>query len=333
MSINTGVSDRARDLHQRAFVVDTHADSIMAVLAGERRLTDRSEKGHVDFPRLAEGGVTLQVLACYIEEEYKPERALPQALRMIDAIYREVEASQGKAVIAYTVADAERAAAEGRRAVMISLEGGEPVGTDLAIVRMLYRLGVRLVGLTWNQRNAIADGAGEVRTRGGLTTFGVELIKEMNRLGMVVDVSHLSEPGFWDVLEVTRQPIMATHSNARALCDHPRNLTDEQIRALARNGGVMGMNFFPGFLDTDKGKATLQRVLDHVDHIVQLVGPAHVGIGADFDGIGSTPAGLEDVTRLPYLTQGLVDRGYGDDDVLAILGGNHMRVLRQVIGS
>lgn len=332
MSTNTALSDRARDLHQRAFVVDTHADSIMAAMAGERRLTERSDKGHVDFPRLAEGGVNLQVLACYIEEEYKPERALPQALRMIDAIYREVEASQGRVAIAYTAADAERAAAEGRQAVMISLEGGEPIGTDLAIVRMLYRLGVRLVGLTWNQRNAIADGAGEVRTRGGLTNFGVELVREMNRLGMVVDVSHLSEPGFWDVLEVTSQPILATHSNARALRDHPRNLTDEQIRALAKNGGVMGMNFFPGFLDADQGKVTLGRVLDHIDHIVQLVGPAHVGIGADFDGIGSTPAGLEDVTRLPYLTQGLVDRGYSDDDILAILGGNHMRVLRQVIG-
>ena len=329
--MSEALSERALSLHRRALVADTHADSIMAVVDGERRLIERSDKGHIDFPRLAEGGVDLQVLACFIEAEYKPERALAQALRMIDAIHREVEASGGQVVLALSAGDAERAAEQGKQAVMISLEGGEPIGLDLAVLRSLYRLGVRLVGLTWNQRNAIADGVGELRSRGGLTTFGVELVKEMNRLGMLVDVSHLSEAGFWDVLEVSSQPIIASHSNARALCDHPRNLTDEQIKALAKNGGVMGMNFFRGFVDRQAERATLERVLDHIDHIAGLVGPIHVGLGADFDGADPV-VGLEDVTRVPAITAGLLQRGYKDEDVLAILGGNHLRLMRQVIG-
>lgn len=330
------VSARAAELHRRAMVIDTHADSIIQVLEGKRTLIERSEIGHIDFPRLREGGVDLQVLACYIREEYKPDRALPEALRMIDAIYSQVEASEGKAVVVYRAAEAERAKAEGRQGVLISIEGGEPIGTDLAVLRMLYRLGVRAIGLVWNQRNAIADGVGELRTRGGLTTFGVELVKEMNRLGMLVDVSHLSEPGFWDVLEVSSQPIIASHSNARARCDSPRNLTDDQIRALAENGGVMGINYFRGFVDEefrrgDKSKGDIQGILNQIDHIVGLVGPSHVGLGGDFDGAYPV-AGLEDVTRLPAITQGLLDRGYRDEDILAILGGNHLRLIRQVIG-
>ncbi|MCL5676552.1 MAG: dipeptidase [Firmicutes bacterium] len=329
--MSEALAERALSLHRRALVADTHADSIMAVVGGERRLIERSDKGHIDFPRLAEGGIDLQVLACFIEAEYKPERALAQALRMIDAIHREVEASGGQVVLALSAGDAERAAEQGKQAVMISLEGGEPIGLDLAVLRSLYRLGVRLVGLTWNQRNAIADGVGELRSRGGLTTFGVELVKEMNRLGMLVDVSHLSEAGFWDVLEVSSQPVIASHSNARALCDHPRNLTDEQIKALAKNGGVIGMNFFRGFVDRQAERATLERVLDHIDHIANLVGPIHVGLGADFDGADPV-VGLEDVTRVPAITAGLLQRGYKDEDVLAILGGNHLRLMRQVIG-
>ncbi|MHB9146200.1 MAG: dipeptidase [Symbiobacteriia bacterium] len=330
-------SERAAALHRRALVIDTHADTIMEVLEGKRTLVEQSDQGHIDFPRLAAGGVGLQVLACFIEAEYKPERALLQALRMIDAIYGQVAASQGKVEVVYSAADLERAHAAGRQAVMISIEGGEPIGTDLAVLRLLHRLGVRLLGLVWNQRNAIADGVGEVRTRGGLTTFGVGLIQEMNRIGMVVDVSHLTEPGFWDVLEVSKQPIIASHSNARALCDHPRNLTDEQIRALAKNGGVMGINYFRGFIDAaylkgDKSKGDLSKLLDHIDHIVELVGPKHVGLGSDFDGANPV-AGLEDTTRVPAITQGLLDRGYGEEDILDILGRNHLRLLRQVLGS
>lgn len=307
----------------------------MAVLAGERTLVERSDKGHIDFPRLAEGGVGMQMLACYIDAEYKPERALTQALRMIDAIYSQVAAAQGKVEIVYSAADIERVHAAGRQAVMISIEGGEPIGTDLAVLRMLYRLGVRAIGLVWNQRNAIADGIGETRTRGGLTTFGVELVKEMNRLGMLVDVSHLTDPGFWDVIEVSTQPIIASHSNSRAVCDHPRNLTDEQIKALAKNGGVMGINYARYFIDAeakaDKNKGDLKKLLDHIDHIVELVGPKHVGLGGDFDG-ASPVNGLEDTTKVPAITEGLVERGYSDEDILAILGGNHLRLMRQVLG-
>jgi membrane dipeptidase len=312
-------------------VVDAHTDVVVQVARGGRRFEERSSQGHVDLPRLREGGVDVQVFALWVEPEYKPERALPRLLHLLDAFHGIVEASAGAVVPCASVQEIDRAVAAGRLAAVLSVEGAEPVGRDLALLRVLHRVGVRVLGLVWNERNAIGDGVGEERAGGGLTEFGAAVVREMNRLGMVIDVSHLNERGFWDVMEISAQPVVASHSNARALCDHPRNLRDEQIRALAAAGGVVGINFYPRFVDP--ARPTLARVVDHIDHVASLVGPDHVGLGSDFDGIESVPEGLEDATRFPAVTEELLRRGYREDDVRKILGGNFLRVFRQVWGA
>lgn len=327
-ALTAAQQDRGKALHHGAIVVDTHCDTILSVARGDRRLGERSSLGHLDFPRLREGGVGAQFFAVYIEPEYKPDRGLPRALEMLDLLIRETEAAPQQAEIALSVKDIRRIAGAGKVAVVLAIEGGEAIGHSLANLRMLYRIGVRAIGLVWNQRNLIADGVGERRTGGGLTNFGVAVVQEMERLGMVVDVSHLADPGFWHVAETCAGPFMASHSNARAVCDHPRNLTDEQIRALAKAGGTMGLNFAPAFVSPER--ATLAKLIDHLDHIVGLVGPDHVGLGSDFDGIGSTPEGLEDATRFPRITEELVRRGYSDQDIHKFLGANHLRVLEAV---
>jgi membrane dipeptidase len=228
--------------------------------------------------------------------------------------------------------DIYRAVKDHKIGALLSLEGGEPLSGDLGVLRMLYKLGVRSVTLTWNQRNDIADGVGERRTKGGLTSFGVQVVEEMNRLGMLIDASHMSDEGFYDLISATKRPIVASHSNCRSLCDHPRNLTDDQIKAIATNGGVIGMVFSPDFIDKEKDKQSVDRLLDHVDHITDIVGVEHIGIGSDFDGFPGIPKGLEDVTKMPNITKGLVARGYSERDVRKILGENYLEVFKKTIG-
>lgn len=317
-------------LHRKAVVVDTHVDTILNLVGGRvATLGERSNVGHVDLLRLREGGVDIQFFAAYIEPEYKPERSLKRALQMIAALYRDIEKFPEKIGVALSYSDMERITGEGRIAAVISIEGGEAVAADIGVLECLYRLGVRSLGLTWNERNEIADGVGEKSAGSGLTDFGRQLIGEMNRLGMLIDVSHLAERGFWDVLECSRQPIIASHSNARAVCQHARNLNDAQIKALAANGGVMGMNFYPGFVC--EREPSLDRIVDHIEYIIELVGPDHIGIGSDFDGIPAAPPGLEDVAKLPNLTIKMLERGFNEMTIRKILGENYLRVFRDVL--
>ncbi len=320
---------RARELHRRYAVVDAHVDTVLA-LEGGRSFTAWGDSGHADLPRLLAGGVRYQVFALFIQPQYKPERALAQVLHLWDTLERAfAEAGPERVRLCTRPEDlTPEAVPPGQLGAVVSIEGGEAVGTDPALVRVLHRLGVRAMGLTWNERNAIADGAGEADAGGGLTRFGRALVGEMNRLGMIVDVSHLCARSFWDVLATSRRPVIASHSNARAVCDHVRNLDDAQIRALAEAGGVMGMNFYADFLDHDPARADIARVCDHIDHICDLVGPEHVGLGSDFDGIQRAPTGLGDVSRLPALTEALLARGYGEAALAGILGGNFLRVFR-----
>jgi membrane dipeptidase len=335
------MNQRILELHKRATVVDAHIDTLLELmvpparptkLATPRNFGERSTKGHVDLPRLLESGVDLQVFAAYIQPEYKIERALHRVLQLIDRFYQLLDAHPDKLLPFTRVADVREAEKQGKIAAMLSIEGGEAVEADLGILRMLHRLGVRAMTLTWNERNQIADGAAEGRTKGGLTNFGLELVAEMSKIGMVIDVSHISDAGFFDVIETTKGPIIASHSNCRAICNHRRNLTDEMIKLLAEKGGVVGMNFAPAFVDENKDSATLERVLDHVDHVVKVAGVEYVGLGSDFDGIENTPKGLEDVTKMPDLTEGLVKRGYGEEDVIKILGENFLRVFKKIMG-
>ncbi|HEY8496697.1 MAG TPA: dipeptidase [Limnochordales bacterium] len=319
----------SNSFHQQCFVVDAHCDTVLRLVNGGS-LDDPEPAGHVDLPRLVAGGVDLQIFALWVDARQRRGGFTVRCLELLEAVEREVAAHPDRLQLILTRRDLEAARAAGKIGVLLSIEGGEALEGSLAALRAFYRLGVRALGLTWNGRNELADGCGDADSGGGLTAFGRRVVQEMNRLGMVVDVSHLSERGFWDVLEISQHPIIASHSNARAVCDHRRNLYDAQIRALAERGGVMGMNFCPEFLRSD-GPATLDDVVRHIDHIVNLVGPDHVGLGSDFDGIDSTPIGLEDVSRLPALTEALLARGYDEASVAKILGGNFLRVFQSVL--
>ncbi|MCW4036752.1 MAG: dipeptidase [Candidatus Bathyarchaeota archaeon] len=326
--------ERAMRLHNETIVVDTHCDTLGHFLRQSwprrppRKLGERSDQGHIDLPRLVEGGVTCQTFAMYTGNKAIVPEATLRALQMVDVFYSEIEANDG--IVSVTTSDEIVAAKEeGKAAGLLSMEGAEPLMGDIGLLRVFYKLGVRMLSFAWNYRTPFADGLNAKRAESKLPDLGVQALEEMGRLGMVFDVSHLSDSNFLDVAEVMKGPFIASHSNCRDVCDHPRNLTDDMIRALADHGGVMRMNFAPAFVA--KENATVENVVDHIDHIVDLVGPEYVGLGSDFDGIGQPPAGLEDVSRMPNITRVLVKREYSDDDILDILGGNHMRVFKEVL--
>lgn len=312
-------------LHRDALVVDLHSDTILDVASGKRDISVRGAAGHIDLPRLRDGGVDAQVFALFVHprDTGRGFRRVTELLDAFDALLR----SRPELVLATTAEAVAQAARAGRIAAVLSVENGTALDGDVANLERLHARGVRILSLTWNASNDLADGAQE-QAHGGLTPLGRSVLARMQALRMIVDVSHLSEKSFWDVLEVTSGPVMATHSNAAGLTPHPRNLTDRQLRALAARGGVVGVNFYPVFT----GGADLSHVLAHVDYLVRIMGMDHVALGSDFDGFNQTVAGLEDVSRLPGLTAGLAARGYRGDDIRKILGGNALRVFRGVWG-
>jgi len=333
----------ALDFHRKSVVVDTHCDTLKCLTPEFTRVTGsmwadrskvgmgvRSDLGHVDLPRLREGGVDCQVFAISSARNRTPPYALRTALDMIDVFYRECERNLDAVQPVYSHDDILESAEAGRVAAMLSIEGADVIEGRISMLSVFHRLGVRMVGLVHSLRNLLADGVGDARTGGGLSELGVQAIEELDRLGMIIDVSHINDRGFWDVVDIAKGPIIASHSNSRAVCSHPRNMTDDMIKALAERGGVLGMNFAPAFVHpTNPCVSTL---VDHIDHIFDLVGPENVGLGSDFDGIPSTPVGLEDVTRMPNITEELIERGYGKEDLKKILGLNHLRVIKKIIG-
>lgn len=316
------------DIHFSSPVVDAHCDSLTQAMDQNRRLGQESDAGQVDFPRLVRGGVNLQFFAAFISPRFR-DNPLARAMEVFDFFHREAADNAGVVEAVYSYADIKRALSENKLAALLSVEGGEALAGRIEVLRMFYRLGVRSITLTWNGRNELGDGAWESGSGGGLTRFGFEVVREMNRLGMLVDVSHLSERGFWDVLGQAQKPPAASHSNCRSLCDHPRNLSDDQIKALASAGGVMGLCFYPDFV-REKG-ADLEALLDHAEHAASLAGVDCIGLGSDFDGIDAPVAGLKDVTSLPLVTEGLIRRGFSDEEVRKIIGGNFLRVLEGVL--
>lgn len=322
------------------FVVDGHSDTLWAAPREGRDWTKRSQVGQADLPRMREGGVNLQVLALFSDPAHKGTGYAVAALEMIDRFHTGLtdwhraksdakEDSASSDIHIVTKASHIDLIGEGL-GFLLSIEGGEALGGSLGALRTFHRLGVRALGLVWNHRNELADGVADADSGGGLTPFGRQVVSEMESLGMVVDVSHLSESGFWDVVRHATKPFIASHSNARALCDHPRNLTDRQIKAIADADGVIGVNFAPQFLSV-RDRATLDDVVAHINHIVDVAGVRHVGIGSDFDGILQTPQGLEDATTYPVLIRALYDRGFSEDAVQAIMGGNFVRLFKQIL--
>ncbi|MDE2888228.1 MAG: dipeptidase [Gemmatimonadota bacterium] len=341
----------AAHFHRDALVIDSHNDAIVnhirrgnlgfsgspppdrdrrnASVAGLRGLLDRSaleSPVQIDFPKMRTGGLDAAFFA--VDVTLAVKNHLTYGLDALGFFDSELAAHEGDVVLAKAAGDIVRAKQDGKLAVILAIENSDGVEGSINVLRMLHRVGVRSIGLTHDVSSLAADGNAEARSRGGLTRFGVRLVEEMNDLGMLVDVSHISEAGFWDVMEVSQKPVIASHSNCKALCDHPRNLSNEQIRAVAKNGGSIGVTFVPRFVD--KSTPTFARLLDHVDHIVQLAGAGHAGIGSDFDGGGTL---LDDATSFPRISDGLLARGYSEGDVRKVLGGNHLRVLREAIGN
>jgi len=316
-------SPAAPTIHADAIVVDLHCDTLLDLHAARRTLAQRSTRGHVDLPRLRAGGVDVQVFAAFVA----PGRGAwgsGRARELIQTFHATVRANARQITHVTTVEQIEHAQREGKVAAVLSIEnGGDALDGDVRRVDEFYRQGVRMIGLTWNASNALGDGA-LGRQHGGLTVLGRAVFQRMEELGIIVDVSHLSAAAFWDALRSTRGPIIASHSNAAALRGHPRNLSDDQLRAIAARRGIAGANFYGGFL----GASTLERVLDHIDHMVRVAGVDYVALGSDYDGIPQAPTGLEDVSKLPNLTAGLQRRGYSAENIHKILGGNALRVFR-----
>ena len=319
-------------LHRDALVVDAHAD-ILCDVHVRRRARETAVLRRRHLPRLRAGGFGAVVFAVYLTP-YLPEIALRESLLMIDDLRQEIAESEDEIYLARAAQDLAPDVRRGRLAALLSLEGAEPLGTDLGILRLLYDLGLRALGLTWFRRTMVADGTGEEEAGGGLTRFGRAVVRECHRLGILVDVSHLSERGFWDVMRVAEGPVIASHSNARALCEHPRNLRDEQLRALAETGGVVGLNACPDFVDPCA--PSLDRLLDHAAHMSEVMGPRHVGLGLDL--LEYLPGyedkrlpGLADASEAPAITAGLLARGASDGETRGLLGENWLRVWRQVL--
>lgn len=309
------------------YYIDGHADTLLNYRRYPQYQFDKyNQEGHIDLPRLREGQVGLVFFSVFVESSYKPQLVFERMFTHLDSYFQLLATVPGVLGIKKfeDMQDLPK-----KTGILLTLEGGEVI-KNLSVLRVLYRLGFRLITLTWNQRNQLADGAGEYRANGGLTDLGRQVVKEMNRLGMIVDVSHLAPASFWDVIRVSEQPVVASHSNVRELCKHPRNLSDNQLRAIADTGGVIGVNFCPYFLN-NSSEADISEVIKHIHYIEELVGYRHVALGTDFDGIELTPGGLEDVSRLPVLEQSLSEDGWSETQIRHILQLNWFKLLRRVL--
>ncbi|MEE4213950.1 MAG: dipeptidase [Bacteroidales bacterium] len=370
------VERKADKIHRAILTVDTHCDTPMRLMRSGFDLGVRNEDGCVDFPRMEEGGLDAEFFAVFIgqgprnEDAYKD--AYDRTVAIFEKIYENVEKNSGMAELAFTVDDAYRIKKSGKRIVFIGVENGYPVGKDLEKVEEFYSRGARYITLSHSRNNDICDSSTDNAgpEHNGLSAFGEEVVKEMNRLGMMVDVSHISDEAFYDVIEVSSAPVIASHSSCRALCESPRNLDDDMLLALKENGGVIQIcilssyikqpepnpvleekiaevrekyNDFEGLSEEEfeqarreyyqvrdkyRKLATVEDAVDHIDHVVQLIGIDHVGIGTDFDGGGGIE-GVMDVSQMKNITHELIRRGYSRSEIEKIWSGNIMRVLRE----
>ena len=370
------VSPRARQLHDRAIVVDTHDDTTQRLVFEKTfDLAARNKNGNIDIPRMKEGGLDALFFSIWVPSDVTGPPAVKRALDQIDAVREAARRHPGELVLATTAADVRRAAAAHKIAALMGMEGGHMIDDDLRLLRDYAALGVRYMTLTHFKNNNWADSSTDKPAHNGLTDFGKDVVREMNRLGMMVDISHVADKTFYDALAITTAPVIASHSSCRAIANHPRNMTDDMLRAVAKNGGVVMINYHAGFLSEEfrvasekrsgtivasmdamskkcggneacttlesdridheamlKGelpRVTWDKIVEHIDHAVKIAGADHVGLGSDFDG-ATMPLGMEDATKLPKITEALLRKGYSEQDVEQILGGNILRVMDQV---
>jgi membrane dipeptidase len=377
----TTVSKKALEIQNSAIVVDTHADTPQRFLDENFDIgsTDPKDQGHISLDKAKAGNLGAEFFSIWVEPETNQGHFAHHTLDLIDSVYEQAARHPDRMMMAFSVADIERAHRERKLAALLGIEGGHSIENDIRLLRDFYRLGVRYMTLSWSNTNEWADSSGDINDpkvehHNGLTDGGKQIVTEMNRLGMLVDISHVSDKTFYDALATSKAPLIASHSSARALTNHPRNMTDDMLRAIAKNGGVVQVNFYSAFVDENYRKAAevqrhdrdaavkanadqlkasgktvtyldndrierewaakiprppLSSLIDHIDHIAKVAGIDHVGLGSDFDGVsGATPQGIDSAADLPKITQALLDRGYGADDIRKILGGNILRVLR-----
>ena len=378
-----GVSAKARRIHDSALIVDTHADTPQRFLdeGFDIGSTDPNDIGHISLDKARRGNLGAEFLSIWVDPQTNQGNYAKHSFDLIDSVYEQAAHHPDRMMMAFSTAEIERAHREHKLAALMGIEGGHSIENDIRLLRDFYRLGVRYMTLSWSNTNEWADSSGDiddpkVQHHNGLTDFGKQVVLEMNRLGMMVDISHVADKTFWDAIATTKAPVIASHSSARALVNAPRNMTDEMLKAVAKNGGVVQVNFFNGFDDENFRKALeaqskdqaaaiqkflddqkaqgkpvdyvqvdrierewmakiprppLSSLIDHIDHIVKVAGVDHVGLGSDFDGVsGATPQGIDSAADLPKITQALLDRGYSAVDIHKILGGNLMRVFRDV---
>jgi membrane dipeptidase len=370
------VSDRARQLHDRAIVVDSHDDTTQRLIFDKAfKIELRNKDGNIDIPRMRDGGLDGLYFSIWVPSDVTGPPAVKRAMDQIDAVREAVRTHPNDLVLATTADDVRRAASEHKIAALMGMEGGHMIDDDLGLLRNYAALGVRYLTLTHFKNNNWADSSTDKPAHNGLTAFGKDVVRELNRLGMMVDISHVADKTFYDALAVTTAPVIASHSSCRAIVNHPRNMTDDMLRALAKNGGVAMINYHAGFLSEEfrvasekkngnivaamaamskkcggneacttmegeridheamiKGdlpKVTWEKIIDHIDHAVKIAGVEHVGLGSDFDG-ATMPLGMEDASKLPKITDALLQKGYSDTDIEKILGGNILRVMEQV---
>jgi membrane dipeptidase len=377
------ISAGARQIQDSALIIDTHADTPQRFLdeGFDIGSINPNDVGHLSLDKARRGNLGAEFFSIWVDPQTNQGHFAQHTFDLIDSVYEQAARHPDRMMMAFSVADIERAHREHKLAACMGIEGGHSIENDMHLLRDYYRLGVRYMTLSWSNTNEWADSSGDiddpkVQHHNGLTDFGKQVVAEMNRLGMMVDISHVADKTFWDAIATTKAPVVASHSSARALVDAPRNMTDDMLRAVAKNGGVVQVNFFSGFDDQNfrnameaqakdqaaaiqkyidnlkaQGKPVnyvevdrlerewmakiprppLSALIDHIDHIAKVAGIDHVGLGSDFDGVsGATPAGIDSAADLPKITQALLDRGYSADDIRKILGGNLLRVFRDV---
>jgi len=368
------IGERAKKLHFSSIVLDTHDDTTQRFFTKDYDIGKRNPDGHVDIPRMREGGMNAIFFSIWIDGRIMGPPAVQKALDQIDAVHESVHRYAKDLVFCRTAAEVREAHKQGKIAALIGVEGGHMIGNDIRVLRMFGDLGVRYITLSHFYNDEWADSSTDKPAHNGLTDFGKDIVREMNRQGIMVDISHVSDKTFYDALEVSKAPLIASHSSCRALCNHVRDMSDDMIKALAAKGGVIQINYERSFIDqaykdasdklsggvvaafdqfkkecgddqecfgrkmaeqekraTAEGKlphVSWERIVDHIDHAVKLVGADHVGLGSDFDG-ATMPDGMEDCSKLPKITEALMRKGYSDDDIRKILGGNTLRVMEQ----